>query len=97
MAKPDNGPASLNFRATRSPRDTTTRTDFTNDADAPDQLKLLSLPGNKALSDSKGYKFDSKAGDGINIYVIDSGLTESSPVCLILPALGLAKVYLGIC
>jgi hypothetical protein len=59
---------------------TESNTSFINDAEAPDQLRILSLGPGENLADSKGYKYDSVAGGGINIYVVDSGLTPTSPV-----------------
>lgn len=68
------------FRATPTRKETVERSSFTNDAAAPDQLQILSLPARTSLANNKGAVYDSSSGSGINIYVIDSGLTPSSPV-----------------
>ena len=72
--------SALNFRATPTRRDTVEHSSFTTDAAAPPQLQIISLPKGTSLAKSKGYVYDSSAGNDINIYVIDSGLSPSNPV-----------------
>jgi len=48
--------------------------------DAPDELKMISQAKGALLSDLPGYAYDSRGGQGITIYIIDTGINPSHPV-----------------
>ena len=48
--------------------------------DAPDDLKLFSQARGAPLSGLRGYAYDSKGGQGITVYVIDTGVITQHPV-----------------
>ncbi|KAG8526365.1 uncharacterized protein KY384_000358 [Bacidia gigantensis] len=43
---------------------------------APDHLKIISQANGQKFSDLDGYYYDKSAGDGIKIYIIDTGLNK---------------------
>lgn len=53
---------------------------FITQTDALDELKVISQAEGIPLADTKGYKYDDKAGEGIWIYVIDTGANKDHPV-----------------
>ena len=48
--------------------------------DAHDDLKVFSQARGASLSTLPGYAYDSRAGDGITVYVIDTGINQDHPV-----------------
>jgi hypothetical protein len=46
----------------------------------PDDLKLFSQARGALLSELPGYAFDSRGGQGVTVYVIDTGLNSQSRV-----------------
>lgn len=69
------------------------KSSFTTDAAALPQLQIISLPSGTDLTKSKGYVYDSSAGDGIDIYIIDSGLTPSNKVGVFVPKASVTDTY----
>ena len=49
------------------------------ETNVPDEMKVVSQPPGRALVDIPGYAYDTTAGSGSTIYIIDSGLTSSDP------------------
>ena len=48
--------------------------------DAHDDLKVFSQARGAPLSTLPGYAYDSRAGAGITVYVVDTGLHQDHPV-----------------
>ncbi len=48
--------------------------------DAHDDLKVFSQAGGALLSGLPGYAYDSRAGEGITVYVVDTGINQDHPV-----------------
>ena len=53
---------------------------FTIQEDAPSHLKWSSVAPGQLLSDSQGFAYDDSAGEGITVYIADTGMDMSNPV-----------------
>lgn len=51
--------------------------------DALDDLKLVSQARGARLAELPGYSYDSRGGQGITVYVIDTGINPNHPVSVI--------------
>jgi subtilisin family serine protease len=58
---------------------------FTTQTNALDELKVVSQAENVLVADTNGYKYDTQAGVGIWVYVIDTGANIQNTVCLCFP------------
>ena len=48
--------------------------------DALDELKMFSQARNAYLPGLPGYAYDARGGEGITVYVVDTGINQDHPV-----------------
>ena len=53
---------------------------FAIQEDPPSHLKWSSVAPGQLMSDSQGFAYDDSAGEGITVYIVDSGFNPSNPV-----------------
>lgn len=84
MAVPTSGGTTSHFRALNNASHhgkSLTKRELKSDKPALDQLKLVSQADGQKFGDLDGYYYDSTAGEATKIYIIDSGVETSHPVC----------------
>ena len=47
---------------------------------APDELKMFSQARNAYLPGLPGYAYDSRGGQGVTVYIVDTGINQNHPV-----------------